>query len=430
MSEKPSRKPRTRGNRDGRPYQRKSDGKWVATVYLPSGKRKPVYGDSRTEADSKRKQAQREIDDNQPVTAGRTDTLERYLTKVWLPVTLPQRVQAGKLAESTLDSYRDTCEKHIVPHLGRVRLVDLSTTHIRAWLLELAEKPSGRRRKKLRPGEKKLPPPEKLSTRTVAYSHAVLRKALNDAVDDESVKRNVVLLVDAPTVDRKPPRELTKDEVRALLGAAADHRLWAYWLVLLALGLRRGEGLGIRWEDVDLDAGTVHLRLSVQRMRGEVDEETGRRKGKLVAKGLKTQASKATMKLPAFAVAALREHGARQDDERDAARLWADEGLVFTTTIGTALEPRNVNRMWEDICAAAGVVRCRIHDLRHACGSFLFADGVDLKVIQGVLRHTRLSTTSEIYVHLLEEVKDGAADAMDGMLVDLTGEREKRRSAS
>ncbi|GGP98419.1 integrase [Actinomadura coerulea] len=430
MSEKPSRKPRTRGNRDGRPYQRASDGKWVATVYLPNGKRKPVYGDTRKEADDKRKQAQREIDDNQPVTAGRTDTVEHYLTRVWLPVTLPQRVEAGKLAASTLDSYRDTCEKHVIPHLGRVRLVDLSTTHIRAWLLELARKPSGRSRKKLRPGETKLPPPETLSTRTVAYAHAVLRKALNDAVDDESVKRNVCLLVDAPTVERKPPRELSKDEVRALLGAAAEHRLWAYWLLLLALGLRRGEGLGLRWEDVDLDAGTVRLVESVQRMRGEVDEETGRRKGRLVRKGLKTQASKATLKLPAFAVAALREHRTGQEDEQDAARLWVDEGLVFTTTIGTALEPRNVNRMWEDICAAAGVERCRIHDLRHACGSFLFADGVDLKVIQGVLRHTRLSTTAEIYVHLLEEVKDAAAEAMDGMLVDLAGERRKRRRSA
>ncbi|SNT56659.1 Site-specific recombinase XerD [Actinomadura meyerae] len=430
MTETPTRKARTRGNRDGRPYQRASDGKWVATVYLPNGRRKPVYGNSRTEVVEKRKKAQREIDDNQPVTAGRTDTVEHYLTRVWLPVTLPQRVAAGKLAESTLDSYRDTCEKHVIPHLGRVRLVDLSTTHIRAWLLELSRKPSGRARRKLRPGETKLPPPETLSTRTVAYSHAVLRKALNDAVDDESVKRNVCLLVDAPTVERKPPRELSKEEVRALLGAAADHRLWAYWLLLLALGLRRGEGLGLRWEDVDLDAGTVRLRASVQRLRGEVDADTGRRKGKLVSKGLKTQASKATMKLPAFAVAALREHRTGQDAEREDARLWVDEGLVFTTTIGTALEPRNVNRMWEDICAAAAVARCRIHDLRHACGSFLFADGVDLKVIQSVLRHTRLSTTSEIYVHLLEEVKDGAAEVMDGMLVDLAGERKKRRRSA
>ncbi|MFI0354484.1 tyrosine-type recombinase/integrase [Actinomadura sp. 9N407] len=430
MSEKVASKPRTRGNREGAPYQRKSDGKWVATVYLPNGKRKPVYGNSRTEVVGKKKKAEREIEDNLPVTAGRTDTVGQYLMRVWLPVTLAQRVKAGKLADSTLDSYRDMVEKHIVPHLGRVRLVDLGTTHIRSWLLELAEKPSSHTRRKLRPGEKKLPPPAKLSTRTVAYAHAVLRKALNDAVDDESVKRNVCLLVDAPTVDRKPPRELTKDEVRQLLAAAADHRLWAYWLLLLALGLRRGEGLGLRWDDVDLSAGTVRLSLSVQRLRGELDEKTGKRKGKLVAKGLKTPASKATLKLPAFACVALREHRTAQEAEQDTARIWHDEGLVFTTVIGTALEPRNVNRVWEEICQRAEVERCRVHDLRHACGSFLFADGVDLKVIQGVLRHTRLATTSEIYVHLLDEVKDAAAESMNGVLVDLTAVKKRRERAS
>lgn len=431
MTEEAPRKSRTRGNRDGRPYQRSSDGKWVATVYLPNGKRKPVYGNTRKEAADKKKQAEREIADNLPITAGRTDTLARYLVHVWLAVTLPQRVKAGVLAESTQDSYRIMVEKHIVPHLGRVPLVDLSTTHIRAWLLELAEKPSGLTRKKLRPGETKLPPPELLSTRTVAYAHSVLRKALNDAVDDESIKRNVCLLVDAPTTgEKKKTRELTKDEARKLLGAAAGSRLWAYWLIVLALGLRRGEGLGLHWDGVDLAAGTVRLSLSVQRLRGEKDPETGRHKGRLVAKGLKTDASKATLKLPAFACAALREHGRAQEAERENARIWADEGLVFTTTIGTALEPRNVNRMWHEICDKAGVEQCRIHDLRHACGSFLFADGVDLKVIQGVLRHTRLATTSEIYVHLLDEVKSAAADTMNGLLVDLTTERKLRRTGS
>lgn len=108
---------------------------------------------------------------------------------------------------------------------------------------------------------------------------------------------------------------------------------------------------------------------------------------------------------------------------------WADKELVFATRVGTPLEPRNVNRAWESICRAAGVRQCRIHDLRHACGTFLYAKGVDLKVIQGVLRHTRLATTSEIYVRLLEEVRGGAADTMDAVLVDLTAERERRRAA-
>lgn len=422
---KAKRKKRTRRNRDARPYQRKSDEKWIAVAYYPNGRRKPCYGDTAAEAEEKRGRFYRELEEQQPITVGRTDTLEKYLLGPWLTTTLPQRVQAGKLAESTPESYRHMVETHIVPHIGRVKLVELTTIHVRGWLLELAKKPSGHTRRKLREGETKLPPPKLISTRTQQYAFAVLRRALNDAVNDEILKRNPLNFVDSPTAEKKEARSLTRDEAKQLLGAAATTRLWAYWLVVLALGLRRGEGLGLRWEDVDLDAETVKLRQSIQRLRGDKDPETGRRKGRLVSKGLKTEASKATMKLPAFACAALREHKTAQAAEQLAARAWVDKGLVFATTVGTPLEPRNVNRMWGEICDRAEVVRCRIHDLRHATGSFLFADGVDLRVIQGVLRHTRLATTSEIYVHLLEETKDAATASMEGLLIDLTAKRQK-----
>ncbi|WP_433465796.1 tyrosine-type recombinase/integrase [Spirillospora sp. CA-128828] len=418
--QRPKRKPRKRRNRDARAYRRRSDGKWVAVAYLPNGKRRPCYGDTAEEAEDKRKQLYRELEENQPITVGRTDTLGQFLTGPWLKVILPQRVEAGRLAQSTLDSYMDMAERHIVPELGKVKLVELSTLHVQAWMLTLSQKKSGRARRKLRPGEDKLPEPERLSARTIAYCHAILRKALNDAMKAKLISGNVCADVEPPRVEKKEARALTKDEARKLLAAAADHRLSAYWLVVLALGLRRGEGLGLHWMDFDLEAGTVRLRLSVQRLRGERNPETGKHRGKLVAKGLKTDASKATIKLPAYVVEAVKLHRKQQSAERLAARVWANDDLVFTTTIGTALEPRNVNRMWHELCDKAGVERCRIHDLRHACGSFLFADGVDLKVIQGVLRHTRLATTSEVYVHLLDEVRDKAADTMHGLLVDLT----------
>ncbi|MEU8205077.1 tyrosine-type recombinase/integrase [Streptosporangium sp. NPDC049046] len=100
---------------------------------------------------------------------------------------------------------------------------------------------------------------------------------------------------------------------------------------------------------------------------------------------------------------------------------------MFTTGRGTALEPRNVNRSWDALCERAKIGRpTRLHDLRHACGSFLFAEGADIKTIQGVLRHTRQATMSDIYVHLLEEVKRGAADSMDGVLSGLTTRRTKQ----
>jgi len=414
---RPKRKQRTRRNRDARPYQRSSDGKWVAVAYHPNGQRKPCYGNTAAEADEKRRKFYQELEEQVPVTIGRTDTLGQYLQTQWLAVTLPQRVAAGRLAESTLDSYREKCELHIVPHLGKVRLVDLRTTNIRRWLLELAAKASNHTPRKPRPGERPQPP-KKLSARTQAYCFAVLRKALNDAVDDELIKSNPALKVAPPVVDKVEMEPLSKDEVGKLLGAAAGDRLWTYWLVVLALGLRRGEGLGMRWDDIDFAAGTVRLQLSVQRLRGDLDAETGRRKGKLVSKSLKTAASKATLALPGSALSALREHKTAQAAQMKTSKVWADPGLVFTTSIGTPIEPRNVNRSWDALCAKAGVRRVRLHDLRHACASLLLGK-VDLKVIQTTLRHTRLSTTADIYLHVLDDVRREAAEGMDSVLKTL-----------
>lgn len=427
--QKKTRKVRTRGNGDGKPYQRSSDGKWAGKAYYPDGRVKVIYGDSPAEVVAKRKTFYREIENQEPITAGRSVTLGRYLEQQWLAITLPQRVAAGRLAETTLDSYRDNAERHIIPALGNIKLVDLKPAHLRPWLLDLQKKPSGRARRKLRPGEETLPPPELLKPRTVAYCHSILRKALADALDDELCKRNVAKLVDPPVVEKKEAAPPTKEEAASLLGAAVGDRLSAYWLVVLALGLRRGEGLGLRWDGVDVDACTVRLEKSVQRVRGERDPATGRRKGRLVEKHLKTTASKATMPVPQSVIEALKLHKEIQDAEREAAKAWADPGLVFTTAVGSALEPRNVNRSWDEVCDRAGIGRrVRIHDLRHAAGSYLFAGGVDIKVIQKTLRHTRMATTADIYTHVFEETQRAAADAMDGVLVDFAKKRQERQA--
>lgn len=407
---KPKRKPRTRRNRDARPYRRSSDGKWVAVAYWPNGKRKPCYGNTPEEAEEKRQRFYRELESGKTVTVGRTDTLEQYLRGPWLTVTLPQRVAGGRLAVSTLDSYREKCELHIIPHLGKVKLVELSAAHIRQWLLELSRKPSQHTPKKPRPGERPARPP-RLSPRTQAYCYAVLRRALNDAVKEKLINENPALLVEPPAVQRREVEPPTREEIGKILGAAAGDRLWAYWVVVLALGLRRGEGLGLRWDDIDLDRATVRIRGSVQRVR-VIDEETGRRVGRLELKGLKTSASAATLALPRSVVEALREHRKAQAAERLAAKIWVDSDLVFTTRIGTPIEPRNINRAWNALCDRAGVRRIRVHDLRHACASLLLGR-VDLKVIQATLRHTKLSTTADVYAHVLEDVRREAAEGMD-----------------
>jgi hypothetical protein len=155
-----------------------------------------------------------------------------------------------------------------------------------------------------------------------------------------------------------------------------------------------------------------------------------------VEKKLKTAASMATVAIPGTALEALKEWRKAQAAEQLRAKVWRDPDLVFATGLGTPLEPRNVNQGWYALCKRADVRqgeedRIRIHDLRHATASFLFAEGADIKTIQSVLRHARHATTADIYTHVLAEVKHGAADTMDGVLSCLVnlaqGARRRRR---
>lgn len=396
---------RARG--EGSLYQRASDGRWVGALTLDDGRRRVVYGSTQREARARLRELERSVEDGLPVRAGRALTVGQYLEQQWVAVTLPARVRSGRLKPSTFDSYRDVVERHIVPQLGREPLAKLTPAKVRAWVAAKQSQPGARGRP--------------LSARSVAYYHAVLRKALADAVRDELVARNVAALVEPPVVRREPVQPLTLDEARSLLDAASTDRLRVLWLTMLSLGLRRGEALALRWSDLDLDAGTVTIRRSLQRLRGDRDARTGRRRGQLVELAPKTDRSAATLAMPDALVAALRDHRKAQAAERLAAVAWVEPDLVFTTSVGTPLEPRNVNRAWEALCGRAGVRQLRLHDLRHSAASFMLSAGVDLKTIQTTLRHTRLSTTADVYAHVLDDVKRHAAERMDGVLRDLTG---------
>ncbi len=298
---------------------------------------------------------------------------------------------------------------HITPSLGQIELHKLTPARVRAWLNAKQEEPSARG--------------TPLAPRTVAYLHAILRAALADAQRDELTARNVATLVEPPAVRRPPVVPLTIEEASAVARATAGSRLAVLWLVLLSLGLRRGEALGLRWEDLDLEGGTVTLRRSLQRVRGdEPDPVTGRRSGALVERRLKTDASAASLALPESLREALQEHRKDQEAQRARARVWVDDGLVFTTSVGTPLEPRNVSRDWQNVLSRAGVRRVRLHDLRHSAASFMLAQGVHMKVVQATLRHSRMSTTADLYTHVLEDVQRAGAQQMDAFLRSLENE--------
>lgn len=430
-----TKKPRgARPNREGKPWQRK-DGRWCVRVYPPEGTiwNKPVYAYGKT-----RKECLAAADDKRSklsagITAGPGETdikIGAYLHR-WLYVTLPQYVEAGEMRESTMVSYQDNAGLHIIPPqkgktptLTHIGLLELTAPMVREWRSGLLAKPSARQRTRLRPGETELPPPVLLGHRTVDYCRAILHKAIADAVRDEVIAgltRNVVDLVPPlgkgsakKTAQAKAvaKRVLRPDEAAALLIAMAEDRLWCYWLVGLAQGFRRGEGLGMRWQDLDFDARTWTPVLSVQRLRGPRDPVTGKRKGRLVAGELKTDASGEPVALTRTAAEALGRWKPEQARMRLAAPRWADLDLVFTTKYGTAIEPRMVNTAWERLCAHAQVPGARLHDLRHSCGSYALANGADLKSVQRQLRHARLDTT-QLYLHAIDEVPRAAADAID-----------------
>jgi len=383
-----------RASGEGSVHKRKSGG-WQGSINvgLVEGrrKRKTVYGATQREVLGKLAEIRRSLDSGLPVGTSRPLTLRAHL-EAWLQDAMPTTVRA-----STAASYGSLTRQHLIPGLGHHRLDKLTAVHVRALLkaksLELSPR-TGR----------------PLSTRTLQYLHAVLRLALEQARRDDLVARNVAGLVAGPKVQRAEVTPLNSQEVRQLLAASATDRLSALWLLVIALGLRRGEALVLRWEDIDLERGHLQVRATLHRIGGELVRDPMP----------KTKSSRRALPLPALVAEALKAHRSSQAVERMAARAWPDATLVFTTGVGTAIEPRNCLRAFHTLCDQAGVRRVRIHDLRHAAASFMLLQGIDLRVVMGTLGHSRLSTTSDLYTHLLEPVQKAAAARMDDLLREVS----------
>ncbi|MBS2546429.1 site-specific integrase [Catenulispora sp. NL8] len=218
------------------------------------------------------------------------------------------------------------------------------------------------------------------------YAHAVLASALNHAVSEDQLPRNVTKLV--PMKTGRPVRfePLTLEEARRLLSAARAHRLHALFELALRTGLRRGELLGLRWTDLNLDAGTLSVRRTLQRL-----PERG-----LVFLPPKTKASERRLALPTECVHALKQHREQQVAEREAARtVWKEQGLVFPTRVGTPIDPVKLRRYLGTLCDSVKVRRIRFHDLRHSCTTLMLEQGVELVTIKELLGHAHIGVTAD-----------------------------------
>ena len=414
--EEPNRRGRRRKVNGEGSIRQRGEGRWEGRIWVNTtdGReiRKSVYGSSWEEAHEKltalKAKAQAGIR-----VAGSIQNVSDFMA-YWL-----REVVADRVRPSTLRTYEWLSRCYVVPLLGNQRLGKLQPPAIRAFLNRAKSTcqccAQGKDTARVATGKLAQCCAKKSqkccasypSDGTVRHLHRMIRAALQDAVVDgllaENPARNLRL------AHRYRPRftPLTGEEAKLLLKTARSDRLYALYAVALALGLRRGEALGLRWEDVDLEERVIFVRQTLQRLGG-----------KLVFGPVKSDESERVIGLPAPCLAALRQHRDRQKAERQAAgERWHDSGLIFTTAIGTPIEPRNLNRHFYRLLNRAGLRQVRFHDLRHSCATLLYEQGVPIEKIQDVLGHSSPMITKLIYVEVTRQAQRSTTDKL-GYLFD------------
>jgi integrase len=361
-------------------------GRWAVAMTLPDGKRKWFYGRTKTQARAKRNEAMARVSEGrQAVDASLT--LADYIEQ-WATGTLPV---SGRAA-STQAQMRQLLRTHVVDQLGAMELGKIRPTHIESRVLAPMQAAG-------RAG----------STRRSTFG--ALSAVMQTAVRDGLLARNPLDSLKRPQDDVARPQHLDADEVAALLAAASGTRLEAMWTVLVTLGLRRGEALGLRWDDVDLDAGVMHVERSVVRVEG-----VG-----LVVGEPKTERSRRTLPLPAVTLEALRAHHRRQAAERLRAKVWVDDQVVFSTKHGTTIEPRNVNRELNRLCEVAGLDQVGVHVLRHTFATLLLGAGEDVATVSELMGHRNTVITMTRYQHVLQANRRRAVERIDAIFAQPAG---------
>jgi integrase len=374
-----------RGNGEGS-ISRRKDGLYMAryTVQTADGpKRRTIYGkkgESREDVAAKLTKAMADRDGGITYDAGKL-TVEDHLRR-WLSDSVRDTVR-----RRTYERYESIVRVHLIPAIGRIKLKTLTPAHVRSLY-----------RAKLDAG---------LAPRSVLHIHRTLSKALKQATDDGLIPRNVAGLVKPPRPQREELWPLDREQVRTLFEAASasGDRLEALYVVAVTTGMRRGELQGLKWEDLDLEAGTLQVRRTLSEPKGGwIFEAPKSGKGRSV-------------RLTRKAILALREHRKRQLEERmQRAGLWSDHGLVFPSAIGTPMSGGNLNRSFKALLKRADLPAARFHDLRHTCATLLLRQGVNPKFVQELLGHADISLTLNVYSHILPDMGDAAAGAMDAAL--------------
>lgn len=370
----------------GRVFKRGSTWTYVVDVGPEGGPRKQkMKGGFRTKADANEamNELQRSIKNGTMVEASKL-TLKQFIRDEWLPAV----EVTGKRA-TTLLSYRMHLDSHIAPHIGSERLQGVNGATLNRLYSTLlatgrADGTGG------------------LSPATVRRVHAVLHRVFADAVRWNRLVRNPCDQADPPKQHGAGEQEMatwTAEELRRFLDSVRDDRLSTLWMLLSTTGMRRGEAVGLRWEDVDLDAGRVSIVQTIVAVGYEVQVSTP-----------KTRRGRRLVALDPGTVAALRAWKAKQNEERLAwGPAWTDTGLVFTREDGSAIHPDRVSKMFDGHVRRSRLPRIRLHDLRHTHASIALAAGINPKVVSERLGHATTSFTLDVYSHAIPGLQEDAA---------------------
>ncbi|MGW4024430.1 tyrosine-type recombinase/integrase [Streptomyces sp. NPDC005009] len=387
-----------RANGEGSIYQYKNGYAAYVWVTKPDGKRARKYAYGKTREEVHEKWLNLHAEAKRGPVATRHPTVGTFLA-YWL-----DSVVKPNLAPLSYVSYEGSARLYIVPHLGSKRLDRLTVRDVREWLTKLATvcqccaqgkdaKREPSRRKCCAIGECCESYP---SRRVVQAARDALRAALTHAVSEELISKNVASLVKVPKPRRRRIKPWSVAEASQFLtdAAARDDHLFAAWVLVLCLGLRRGEVLGLTWKSVDFERGELYVDHQIQR--------AGRQ---ILHRETKTEDSDDFLPLPALCLKALRMRRAQQIGDRKAVgELWQnDHDLVFTTKYGTPIEPGNMTRMFALRARRAGLRVIPLRNTRHTCSSLLVALKVHPKVAQRILRHSQIAMTMEVYAEASEE---------------------------
>jgi len=356
-----------RSANEGSIYKRKRDGLWTAQYFVdtPEGKtkRKYIYGKKRKDVADKLAEVQRERGEGLLLDAGSL-TVAEFLTN-WMDS------EKESVRESTHSRREEVIRLHINPHIGSTKLTKLNALHIQRLYAHKLD--------------------EGLSPGTVRLIHANLSKALQKAVRWRLIGVNVARAATAPKNTTEEVKPLTREQVKCLLNAARGDRFECLYVLAVTCGLRRGELLGLKYEDIDLRRGTLQVRRSVSKGKANLP---------------KTSKSRRSIKLSRTAMEALKRHKMRQTVLSE----W-----VFCTGQGTPISSQSLLwKAWDDIRRKAQLPEgTHLHQLRHTCATLLLQENVHPKLVSSLLGHSTIKQTLDTYSHVLDNMLGSVADGMD-----------------